>query len=430
MVLMPPGSAKTTYGSYLFPPWLMSRGDTKVIATSHSIDRAAYVSRHARRYVQDNALTLGYDLVTEAVEQWETTNGGEYLAAGVGKGIAGFRADLGLIDDPVGNRDMADSENNQEKVWDWYWSDFFNRLRPGASQVLIMTRWSEGDLGGRLEEAEGHQWRIVRLPAMAEADDPLGRAPGAFLWADDAYGFGAKLRDDFASYTQAGRTRDWSAMFQQRPVPDAGDFFRKEWLRSVETLPPKNSLRTFMGSDYAVTSKGGDWTCHIVIGLDADDNMYVCDLWRGQESSDVWVNAFCDLVIAWKPMGAAEEGGQIKGAIGPWLERTINQRRAYVARTQFPTKGDKQARAQAIRGRIAAKGLYIPKDAPWRMAFEAELLAFGAAKHDDQVDALGLVGQLLDVMMPPGKPKPPPPIRDSYARAFRDDDAESNWQTV
>lgn len=430
MVLMPPGSAKTTYGSYLFPPWLMCRGNTKVIATSHSIDRAAYVSRQARRYVRENSLTLGFDLANEAVEQWATTNGGEYLAAGVGKGIAGFRADLGLIDDPVGNRDSADSENNQDKVWDWYWSDFFNRLRPGAAQVLIMTRWSEGDLGGRLEESEGDQWKIIRLPAMAEPNDPLGRAPGEFLWADDAYGFGAKMRDDFASYTRAGRIRDWSAMFQQRPVPDTGDYFQTSWLRPVATLPPKSSLRTFIGSDYAVTSRGGDYTVHIVVGLDADDRMYVCDLWRGQETSDVWVNAFCDLVLAWKPMGAAEETGQIRGAIGPWLDRTQRERRAYVARTAFPTKGDKAVRAQAIRGRLASHGLYIPADAPWRIAFEAELMGFPAAKHDDQVDALGLIGQLLDVMIPPAKPGPPKQPRDSYAYGgeYSDDDAE-DWKS-
>ena len=431
MLLMPPGSAKTTYGSYLFPPWMMARGDYKVIAAAHTIERAEYVSNHVKPFIQANAVELGYGLTSDAAGLWSTDNGCEYLAAGVGQGIAGFRADLGLIDDPVKNRETADSEAVQEKIWDWYWSDFFNRLRPGASQVLIMTRWSEGDLGGRLEETEGDSWRIVRLPAIAEPNDLLGRAPGEFLWNDDEYGFGALLRDNFASYTKAGRTRDWSAMFQQRPAPESGSFFLKDWLRPVPTLPPKSSMRMFMGSDYAVTADGGDYTVHAVVGLDADDRMYLCDLWRGQENSDVWCDAFCDMVVRWKPMGAAEETGQIKSAIGPWLDRKQRERRAFVARTAFPTKGKKEIRAQSIRGRMAAHGLYIPADAPWRADFESELMSFPAGKHDDQVDALGLIGQLLDVMIPPGKAKPPPLRQDTYARAFNsggsDDDS---WRTA
>lgn len=432
MVLMPPGSAKTTYGSFLFTSWLMAQGGKKIVAASHTIDRAVYVSKQVQRFIAENSGTLGYSLANTAVEQWATTNDCEYLAAGVDKGIAGFRADLGIIDDPVKTRKSADSVVTQEAIWDWYWGDFFTRLRPSASQILIMTRWAEGDLGGRLEETEGDTWRIVRLPAIAEANDPLGRGLGEYLWSDDDYGFGAKIRDDHAAYTRAGRTRDWSALYQQRPVPESGDYFRKDWLRSVPTLPPRESMRMYMGSDYAVTSNGGDFTVHAIVGLDADDRMYLCDLWRGQEASDIWCDAFCDMVLQWRPMGAAEETGQIKSAIGPWLDRKQRERRAYVARTQFPTRGgDKSVRAQSFRGRIAATGLYIPADAPWRIELEAEMLSFPAGKHDDIVDALGLVGQLLDVMMPPGKPKPPEKPRDSWEKAFsRGRDDGDGWKVA
>ena len=433
MVLMPPGSAKTTYGSYLFPAWLMCRGERKILAVSHTIKRAEYVSKQVRRFALENARTLGYGLRTEAVEQWDTTNGSEYLAAGVGMGIAGFRADCGLIDDPVKTRQDADSATVQEAIWEWYWGDFFTRLKPGASQILIMTRWSEGDLGGRLEEAEGATWRIVRLPAMAEANDPLGRAVGEFLWSDDAYGFGAKLKDDFASYSTAGRTRDWTALYQQRPAPESGDYFRREWLRFVVEAPPRSSLKVFMGSDYAVTSGAGDYTVHVVVGVDTDDRLWLLDLWRGQATSDVWVEAFCDLVLKWKPLGSAEETGQIRGGVGPWLDKRQRERRAWVARDQFPTRGDKAVRAQSIRGRMALKGLHIPASAPWRAVLEAEMMSFPAGKHDDQVDALGLVGQLMDKMTAPVKAKTLSPKHyDSYDRAFdRDDDyGQTSWRTA
>jgi predicted phage terminase large subunit-like protein len=133
--------------------------------------------------------------------------------------------------------------------------------------------------------------------------------------------------------------------------------------------------------------------------------MFLLDLWRGQKAPDVWVDAFCDLVLKWKPQGWAEEQGQIKSAVGPFLEKRMSERRAYVARAKFPTKGDKTIRAQSIRGRLAVKGLYVPTHADWYPDLRAELLGFPAAKFDDQVDALSLIGQIIDKMWP-GHPLP------------------------
>lgn len=430
MVLMPPGSAKSTYASDLFPAWFLAqRRDLRVIGASNTADLAGSFSRRVRGRIREHGGDLGYGLTREAEELWSTTNGGEYRAAGVGGIITGLRADLGLIDDPVKSRKDADSEATQKTVWDWYWGDFYTRLKPGAAQVLIMTRWSEGDLGGRLEEAEGDRWRIVRLPAIAEHGDMLGRSPGEFLWSDDEYRFGDKLRDDFASLTNAGRGRDWSALYQQRPAPETGDYFRKEWLRPVQSTPPRDQLRVYGASDYAVTQDGGDWTVHAVVGLDPDRRMWLLDLWRAQASSDLWVDAMCDMVRRWRPIGWAEETGQIKAGVGPFLEQRMRQRQAHVARTQFPTRGDKAVRAQSIRGRMALDGLHMPQAAPWRADLEAELMAFPAGKHDDQVDALGLLGQLLDRMVPGEAPKRPDAPRDRYRSANRSQAADG-WKVA
>jgi predicted phage terminase large subunit-like protein len=148
--------------------------------------------------------------------------------------------------------------------------------------------------------------------------------------------------------------------------------------------------------------------------------MYLLDLWRKQAASDVWVEAFCDLVKQWKPIGWAEEQGQIKSGVGPFLEKRQRERKAYVStREQFPTRGDKAVRAQSIRGRMALEGLYVPINAPWYPILEANLLSFPAGKHDDQVDALGLVGQLLDKMMAGKSPASPrsPRTLSGYKRA-------------
>jgi predicted phage terminase large subunit-like protein len=271
-----------------------------------------------------------------------------------------------------------------------------------------MTRWHEDDLGGRvLNDAAtgGRPWHVLSLPMVAETHDALGRRPGEPLWPE-------WFTDDMIAEAKRD-TRTWSALYQQRPAPEDGDYFRRDWLRTVATMPPRDSLRIYGASDYAVTANGGDYTVHVIMGLDLSGRLWLLDLWRGQTSSDVWVEAFCDLVQQWKPIGWAEETGQIKAGIGPFLDRRMRERKAYVARKQFPTRGDKSVRAQSIRGRMALEGLHIPADAEWRADLEAEMMAFPAGKHDDQVDALGLVGQLLDLMtQPKAKPDALPPKFD------------------
>ena len=136
--------------------------------------------------------------------------------------------------------------------------------------------------------------------------------------------------------------------------------------------------------------------------------MYLLDLWRGQTSSDLWIEAWCDLVCKWKPLFWAEERGQIISGIGPYLQRRAIERKAHTAREQFVSRGDKATRSQSFRGRIAMLGLYVPTHAHWYPALRAELLSFPAGKFDDQVDALGLIGQLLDRITAGQNPKPPP----------------------
>jgi predicted phage terminase large subunit-like protein len=145
----------------------------------------------------------------------------------------------------------------------------------------------------------------------------------------------------------------------------------------------------------------------VVVGVDPKNRMYLLDLWRGQTSSDIWIEAWCDLVKKWRPSFWAEEHGQIISGVGPFLERRAIERHAYTHREQFPSRGDKAVRAQSMHSRMAMLGLYVRQGAPWFADLRAELLSFPAGKHDDQVDALGLVGQLLDKINAGQKPKPP-----------------------
>ena len=416
MVLMPPGSAKSTYVSTLFPPWYLARHPSDaIVAASHTSELSERFGRRVRNIINEHSATLNIALAPDiqAANQWETTVGGEYFAVGVLGAVTGRRADLVLIDDPVKSRLEADSETISERIWEWWKADLQTRLKPGAKIVLVMTRWHEADLGGRLLDemgAGGRGWEVLKLPMEAELNDAMGRAPGEPLWPE---WFTDEMRAD------AKRdSRTWSALYQQSPAPATGIYFERDWLRPANSVPRREDMRIYGGSDYAVTADGGDWTVHVVIGVDPDYRLWLLDLWRGQTASDAWIEALCDMILQWKPIGWAEEQGQIKAGVGPFLDRRQRERRAFVARRQFPTRGDKAVRAQSIRGRIAMDGLYYLASAPWRAAFESELMTFPAGKHDDQVDALGLVGQLLDVMIPGKLPKPKPVPVDSWQRAF------------
>lgn len=394
----PPGSAKTTYASHLFPPWYMARNPTHlVLSGSHTQDFARRkIGRVVRNLVERHGSVLGIAMSPDssAMDDWALISGGGYRAAGVGNAIAGERADLGIVEDPFARWEDAQSAAAQEGVWEWYTGDFIPRLKPQAKRVVIMTRFNEFDLLGRIRERDerlGIKWKRVILPMLAGPNDLLGRPVGGRLWPE--------WFTDSQVIEARSDPQKWAALYQQEPSPESGDYFKADWLRAYDKVPARETMRVYGASDYAVTAGGGDYTVHVVVGLDPDGRMYLLDLWRGQAQGDVWIEAFCDLVHLWKPLGWAEETGQIKSAIGPFLERRMRERKAYVAREQFPTRGDKSIRAQSIRGRMALEGLYVPTLAPWYPDLRSEVLSFPAGKHDDQVDALGLVGQLLDRMI-------------------------------
>lgn len=429
MIFMPPGSAKSTYSSILFPPWyLAAHPGHCLLAASHTTELAEKWGRRVRNLIEEYGPTLKLAIAPDnaAAGRWALTSGGEYYAAGVGVGIAGFRADLALIDDPVRSREDADSALVREKTWDWFKSDLSTRMKPGGAIVLIMTRWNEDDLAGRLlldMQKGGDAWDVLELPAIAGKDDALGREVGEILWDDD-YGYGSFLRHELATQSP----RNWSALYQQRPAPEEGTQFKAEWLKPYTRHPALDTLAVYGGSDYAVTDDGGDYTCHVVVGLDSNSRLYLLDLWRGQAATDVWVREWCRLVKEWRPLDWAEETGQITAGVGPFLEEQARKAKAYVNREQFPTRANKAVRAQSIRGRMAIDGLYVPEHAPWYPDFRAELLSFPAGRHDDQVDALGLVGQLLDLMIEgrtpakkePRKPKPGyKPIGEDETESFK-----------
>lgn len=431
MGLMPPGAGKSVYTSVVFPTHFLGRfKNTEVIVASYGTVLPRKFGRRARSIVQQPIFRRFFDCTlseeSAAVDEWSLTNGSGWMAKGILTGITGNRMDGVVWDDLIKGREQADSEPIRQKTWDAYVDDLMTRKKPMAWEVGITTRWHEDDPAGRILPAnydgesgwikckDGNDWFVICLQAVCErADDPLGRKIGEVLWPEWF------TPEHFAPFKRVART--WNALFQQRPAPESGDYFQADWLKPYTTtksfaqencplLPDLETLNIYGASDYAVSDGKGDYTVHAVVGIDGWDRMWLLDLWREQTSSDKWVESFCDLVQRWRPLGWAEETGQIKSGVGPFLEKRLRERQLYIARALFPTKGDKSVRAQSIRGRMAMNGLYVPTDAPWFPALKKELMSFPAGNNDDQVDALGLIGQVLDKMvtgrsMPEDRPK-------------------------
>lgn len=668
MVNMPPGSAKSSYSSVVAPTYFMGKKPERLILGVSAVSELAeHFSRRVRNIVASAAYKalwgFGVSADSSAADRWDNERGGGYFAAGVGKAIPGRRADIGLIDDPVKNREAADSDRQRETDWQWYLNDFLPRLKPRAPQICVMcmvgstqvlmadgsnkelrelrpgdliasydggrlvasmvrnwanqgpdfvyeirmksgitvqanerhpflvardgsaewvrlknlksgdkilrasggsgvvsfalemdaesqqfakdfanptttrldgqvgtaqhqitrrpgerhgcgtdtesnhpstnnellnrggcapsansrqqqtcdpigagssalttnteqaefadcfamtatllldtgkppiscsgplntyeiipdcieeivgagredvfdiqvddtenfianglvshnTRWHEDDLGGRILEREAHKWRVVSLPMIAGANDPLGRNPGDLLWPE-------WFTPEMVERAQMDM-RSWNALYQQNPVPDDGSYFKSDWFGEYDQAP--ESLSIYGASDFAVTDGGGDYTEHGVVGVDHNANIYILDWWYGQTASDVWIERLCDQIRTHTPLQWFGESGPIRRAVEPFLMRRMQERNAYCWIEWLPSINEKTARARSIQARASMGKVFLPKNAPWKEHVLSQLLRFPTGKHDDAVDVLSLIGRALeDLVAPPTKQRP------------------------
>ena len=415
MVWMPPGSAKSTYASVLFPPYYMGRNPSaSILGVSNTTELAERFSRRARNLVSSarfaNVFGFGCNEDNKAAGSWENERGGEFFAAGIGSAIAGRRAGLGLIDDPVKSREEADSERVREKHWDWYLNDFLTRLLPNAPQIIIQTRWHEDDLSGRILSREAHRWAVLKLPMLAVSDDPLGRNPGDRLWPE-------WFTDEMVQTAKMDQ-RAWNALYQQDPAPEDGDYFKRDWFNTYDRYP--EGMHIYGASDYAVTEGSGDYSEHGVFGLDFNGDLYILDWWRGQTTSDQWIERQCDLIASYSPLIWFGEAGPIRKSIEPFLKRRMQERMTPCRLEWLSSIHDKVVRARPFQARAAIGNVFIPAQASWIGDLMTQLMRFPAGKYDDGVDVCSLIGRGLEHARPPQivTPKKEEPI---YIQAPRHD---------
>ena len=254
MIFAPPGSAKSTYGAVLAPAWGMGKWPGyQVILGSYATGIAVKQSRKVRSIARDpaySALWPERPVLLEdqrAVDDWQLSNGSSMMAAGLLAGITGNRCDFLVLDDPVANREQADSAGLREKTYNEYIDTAMTRAKPKMSVLIIQTRWHEEDLSGSILPREysgesglihcrdGQVWDVLCIPAEAEReDDVLGRAPGDFLWPE---WFSREHWSTWRDNPRAART--WAALYQQRPAPFTGIHFNREMFKYYDPRLPR-----------------------------------------------------------------------------------------------------------------------------------------------------------------------------------------------
>ncbi len=395
IVLMPPGSAKSTYVSVLFPAsWLHRRRKSAVIAACHTADLAEHFGRQVRRLVVEHEQALGYGLVANdrAAGRWATTAGGSYFAAGVRGPLIGRRADLVVIDDPIKSHAEADSALHRENAWNWFRSDLITRLRPHARIAVVMTRWHPDDLGGRLLERDP-SWTVLRLPALAEDGDPLGRQPGEPLWPE------WEDRAALERKRSAVGSRVWAAQFQQSPRVDNGTLFPTQRMGIVESVSGTQCVRCW---DLAATAAGDgqdpDWTVGVKLTRDHDGHFIVLDVVRlragpNEVAETIAVTARQDGKNV--QIGLPQDPGQAGKHQVSWLIGRL----AGFHVTASPETGSKVTRALPVAAQAEAGNLAIVRGG-WNANFLEELRDFPHGRKDDQVDALARAFALLSAAEP------------------------------
>ncbi len=407
IILAPPRHGKSWLTSKYFPAWYLGcNPDRRVVLATYAAAFSEGWSRATRDLLVEHGpsifeISLNPDVQSAA--RWDVKDRqGGMVALGVNGPLTGRGADLLICDDVIKTAAEANSELQRENLWAWFRSVAFTRLEPKASIVITMTRWNEDDLIGRLLAAEGNQWDVVSLPALAEDDDALGREPGEALWPER---FSAAeleaTREQVGSYV-------WSALYQQSPVPAGGNILRRSWFRywqSRDKVFPPVSVMTADGERISHTpvtlpekfdetiqswdlafkeSATSDFVCGQTWGLVGADR-YLLDQVRARMDFPRTILAIKAMTAKWP--NASRKYIEEKANGSALLASLRHEVSGFIAVN--PTE-DKTTRVHAVSAMIESGNVYLPHPhhAPWVDSFVNECISFPSAKFDDQVDAL------------------------------------------
>lgn len=421
---MPPRHGKTEMATKRLAAWYSGRHPEHNIAVGSYSDtmaedmgadtRAILATPQYKQVFPRYSLRKGGN----AKANIQTAQGGRLVFVGRGGALTGRGAHLLLIDDLYKDHEEARSQAIRDQAWNWFTKVAMTRRMGKKLVVITMTRWHSDDIVGRLTDPENScynaieakNWKIIRLPAVAEEDDPLGRAEGEPLWPDGPDTFDL----DFLQSQQRLDPLGFAALYQQRPTVADGVLFRRENIQRYDPKDLPDNLRFYCASDHAVSTKQrNDPSCFGKAGVDNQGNLWFTELFWERVKTDRAAEQMLAMGSGHNaPLIWWAESGHISKSIGPFLYKMMTETDRYVNIREIVPSVDKETRAQSIAARVAVGKVYIPKGPIWDKAVE-EMLAFPNGTHDDFVDMLSLFGIGLQSQFgvsAPSKPKEEPKV--------------------
>lgn len=400
-VFMPPRHGKSLTAAQLFPAWFLGRHPRKhVLLTSYNQDLANTVSRKVRDTVSDESWPFPDAKLRDdsrSVENWDLNRGGGLIAAGIGGSITGKGADLLVLDDVIKSKDDIDTLEKRDKLWEWYSEVAYTRLMPGGKVLYITTRWGDDDLAGRAV-ASTDEWTVLRLSAIAEIGDVLGREPGTALWPS-AYPI-----ERLEKIREVQGSRSFQALYQQNPTPADGTAFKAEWLShrydeipNREAFVPAKGPFTLPGTMRVVqrppivlqavdaswgASTSSDYSAIATVMYDFV-NFYVADVWRGRVPHPELVRMIEAKYQQYRPRTVIIEKAQAGWAAIQSLQ-VLNRIPVY----GIVPRSSKESRVDAIISLFEAGRVFFPRNASWLDFTIAELVKFPNGSTDDVTDAI------------------------------------------
>ena len=383
IINMPPRHTKSEFASYLLPSWMVGRKpDLKIIQTTHTTELAIRFGRKAKNlmdspeYKQIFQTRLKED--SQAAGKWETEQGGEYYAAGVGSAITGRGADLLIIDDPHSEQDALNMPA-LERAYEWYTSGPRQRLQPGGAIVLVMTRWNMKDLTGALlksqKELKSDQWEIIEFPAILPSGKPV--------WPE--YWKLSELESVKASLSLG----KWNAQWMQNPTSEEGSLIKREWWRKWDRDYIPKLAHVIQSYDTAFLKKEtADYSAITTWGVfhesdDAAPNLILLDAVKDRLEFPELRKLAKEQYDYWKPESVIVE------AKASGLPLTYELRKMGIPVINYtPSKGnDKHARVNAVSPLFESGQIWAPDEKFAEEVIE-ECAAFPYGDHDDLVDSM------------------------------------------
>jgi predicted phage terminase large subunit-like protein len=391
IINMPPRHTKSEFASYLLPAWFLGKfPKKKIIETAHTAELAVGFGRKVRNLVDSNVYKaifpgVGLQSDSKAAGRWATNQGGDYFAIGVGGAVTGKGADILIIDDPHSEQEAALSENNPEiydKTYEWYTSGPRQRLQPGGSIIMVMTRWSKKDLTGQVLKSaalrSGEEWEVIEFPAILPDGLPLWPQ----FWS-------LKELEALKNELPNGK---WMAQYMQQPTSDVSAIIKREWWKVWEQEDPPfcefiiqswdTAFLKTQRSDYSACTTWGVFYTPNDRGIDVANIILLNSFKRRMEFPELKQTAF-EHYKDWEPDSIIVEA-KASGAPLVFELRAMG----IPVQEYTPSKGnDKIARLNACADLFASGRVWVPGTA-WAEELVEEVASFPSGEHDDLVDSM------------------------------------------